>query len=227
MDIQKIKVIKFFLTILIPIFLITGAVRILASEQYLAFEYRRPDFPEDLYGFVYTERLDLADANLRFVREGLPVEALSSQLVNGQAAYNNRELDHMLDVQLVYQWTVRTGQVVFLILLVSGYLLARGPNKAHLLSALQAGGWLTAGLLFVLGSLAVIAWQIWFTAFHQVFFAPGTWQFASSDTLIRLFPQKFWFDAAVNLTVIGIAGGILTAAVARRWLGFLKAHLDD
>ena len=46
-------------------------------------------------------------------------------------------------------------------------------------------------LTLVIGLLAVVAWQAWFVAFHEVFFAPGSWTFNYTDTLIRLFPEKF------------------------------------
>ena len=45
-------------------------------------------------------------------------------------------------------------------------------------------------------------WETFFTDFHNLFFARGSWVFEYSDTLIRLFPIRFWQDAA--LTVGGL-----------------------
>jgi len=42
-----------------------------------------------------------------------------------------------------------------------------------------------------------------------VFFEGDTWLFLPTDTLIRLYPEKFWFDAAV-----GIGGLTLLEAIA-------------
>ena len=52
--------------------------------------------------------------------------------------------------------------------------------------------------------LVLLAWNWFFIAFHGVFFDAGTWTFNWSDSLIRLFPDKFWFDAGVLLVVLGL-----------------------
>jgi integral membrane protein (TIGR01906 family) len=58
----------------------------------------------------------------------------------------------------------------------------------------------------VLFSLA--AFGIFFTAFHNVFFQPGTWQFLWSDTLIRLFPTRFWQDIFIYVGILVVLGGL-------------------
>ena len=84
-------------------------------------------------------------------------------------------------------------------------------------------GLLTAGLVAAVGLLAVVAWRVWFVAFHQVFFLPGTWVFNSTDTLIRLFPEKFWFDTALTLAGLSLAGGLLMALIGSRLQTRLRA----
>ena len=49
---------------------------------------------------------------------------------------------------------------------------------------------------------------VFFVAFHQVFFDPGTWIFLWSDTLIRLFPERFWRDVFIYVGVLSLAGGL-------------------
>lgn len=85
---------------------------------------------------------------------------------------------------------------------------------AALLVALGAGAWLrteparigrvmlaTAGLVgtvaIVLALAFALAFDTAFTVFHELFFPPGTWQFATGSNLITLFPEPFWFDAAL------------------------------
>ena len=57
----------------------------------------------------------------------------------------------------------------------------------------------------VVGVLGVLGWEQFFTQFHSVFFASGTWTFSLQDTLIRLFPGQFWVDAGI---VIGCVEAI-------------------
>ena len=48
-----------------------------------------------------------------------------------------------------------------------------------------------------------------FVSFHRIFFEGATWLFLYTDTLIRLFPERFWQDAFIIL-----AGSTLAEAVA-------------
>jgi hypothetical protein len=41
--------------------------------------------------------------------------------------------------------------------------------------------------------------------------------FNYSDTLIRLFPEKFWFDAALTISGLSLLGGLLLALTGWRW----------
>ena len=211
------KTLKTLIVLLLPILLILGPVRLLVTDAYLAYEYGKADFPPDPYGFDREQRHALALANFRYVREAEPLEALAGQSLNGTPVYNSRELKHMQDVQDVYQavwlaWKIAAGLV-----LLAGLALAwKDETRPALAGGLRTGGLLAAGLIGAIGLLAVLAWRAWFVAFHQVFFAPGSWTFLYTDTLIRLFPEKFWFDAALTIAGLGLAGGLLVALVGWR-----------
>ena len=76
--------------------------------------------------------------------------------------------------------------------------------------------WLAIGVVIV---LAVVGWNVFFTGFHTLLFEDGTWYFLTSDTLIRLFPEQFWFDAALTVGALAVVGaGVIWLAV-RRWQG--------
>jgi len=68
-----------------------------------------------------------------------------------------------------------------------------------------------AALAVVLVSFGVI-----FVAFHNVFFEPGTWTFFYSDTLIRLFPERFWRDVFLMVGALSLAGGLALGFAFRR-----------
>lgn len=200
------------IVILLPIVLVLGAVRLLATDQYLALEYNRPDFPPDRFGFDYADRLTYASATVRYMRDGLSLSILAELQWNGQPLYNDRELTHMQDVQHVYQGTSLVWILALNAVLLAGFALGwRGENRLALVAGLKRGGLLTVALIGGMGLLAVIGWQLWFDTFHRVFFAPGTWLFNASDALIRLVPEKFWFDTALSLAGISLAGGLLVA----------------
>ncbi|RPJ24437.1 MAG: DUF1461 domain-containing protein [Chloroflexi bacterium] len=90
-------------------------------------------------------------------------------------------------------------------------------ERYALASAVRAGGLLTSGIIISIALLAVFAWQFWFNTFHLFFFKPGSWLFSYSDTLIRLFPVQFWFDATLTISVLSLIGGLLMAHAGSRW----------
>jgi hypothetical protein len=67
--------------------------------------------------------------------------------------------------------------------------------------------------LLLAGTFAV-AFEPAFRVFHEIFFPPGTWLFEPGSNLITLFPQGFWFDAALAAGATIIVGG--TARQPRR-----------
>jgi integral membrane protein (TIGR01906 family) len=209
MAIRRISLRLLIISLLVLLVLVLGAVQVLVSDQYLEFEYGKTNFPIDPFGFDQAQRLAFAAANFRWVREGQSIEALAGQKSGDQPLYNPRELKHMQDVQDVFLFTRRVWHLALgLLVLIVSLSLWRKENLLELVQGLKIGGLLVVGLVAVVGLLAVTAWQVWFVAFHQIFFAPGSWTFNSSDTLIRLFPERFWYDAALTLSGLSLIGGL-------------------
>jgi uncharacterized membrane protein len=80
---------------------------------------------------------------------------------------------------------------------------------------LKRGGWLMVGLAGVIGVIAMVGIAIdpniffsFFAGFHSLFFEGDTWLFLFSDTLIRLFPIRFWQDAFLFAAIIALGGGL-------------------
>lgn len=209
---------KGLVILLIPFWLMIGSVRLLATSEYLGIEYNKADFPEDSFGFNQEQRFSFASENLRYLRENLPVSVLENQNNNGKPLYDDRELSHMLDVQVVFQlfWTVWKVISVFFGAIVVLTLFHKGNWKSFA-SALKIGGFITASFIATIGFLAIVGWDTWFLWFHKMFFAAGSWTFNYSDTLIRLFPQKFWMDAVFTVSGLSLAGGLLIGFAGRHW----------
>jgi integral membrane protein (TIGR01906 family) len=225
-----VHILKTLIILLVPVALVLSSVRLLVTDQYLAFEYSKADFPLDPFGFAPGQRLAYASENYRYVREDQPIEALTVQRLGDMPLYNERELQHMQDVQNVYELVGWVWQIASIVIALAVFTLAwRAETRPALAAALKWGGLLTIALIGGLGLLAVVAWQFWFVAFHQIFFAPGTWTFNQWDTLIQLFPNKFWFDAALTISGLSLIGGLLAALIGwvlpmRREAALTSAH---
>ena len=78
---------------------------------------------------------------------------------------------------------------------------------------MRTGGLVTVSLLGALLFFVLTGWSLFFTQFHEVFFPPGTWTFDYGSSLIRLFPDRLWFDGGVILVSSALAFGLVATAV--------------
>jgi integral membrane protein (TIGR01906 family) len=213
------SLLRVYLTVALPILLVLSSVRQIMTPAFLNFEYTWPGFPEDFYGFTTEDRLKYAPLAIDYLLNGEDITFLSNlRFPDGSAMYNVRELQHMRDVKAVTQITFAIGVVAGFIALVSAYLLGRRVStRRELRNGLLNGSILTLGMIAAIVLAAVINWDYFFTGFHTLFFEGGTWRFAYSDTLIRLFPEQFWFDAALLIGGMTTLGALIILTAMWRW----------
>ncbi len=217
---QIIKILSWLVTLLMPVVLVMAAVRLLLTPAFLIIEYNTPGFPPDPYGFTKSEWLTwskiaieylLNDADVNFLGDlrfpdgkQAPAESCRS-MDDCTRLYNDRELKHMLDVKIVTQAALRVWYISLAVLLLLYIWAWRGGWWGAFRQGMGRGGWLTVFLLAGIILFVMLAFGVIFVAFHNVFFEAGTWQFLFSDTLIRLFPERFWRDTFIAIGVL--AGG--------------------
>jgi len=217
----RIQVVLFraFLTVMLPVLLVLIGARLVMTPAFLYEEYNRPDFPADFYGLTTHERLDYAPYAVDYLLNGADISYLGNlTFSNGRLMYSVGELHHMKDVKTVTQSAFMLAVIGGVIALLVGWILRRGETtRSDLRKALQSGSILTLALVATIIMMAVINWDYFFTGFHNLFFQSGTWIFAYSDTLIRLFPEQFWFDAALVIGGITVSGAVIILLICRRW----------
>lgn len=220
------KLAQIFLGISLFTLLVVAAIRTISSPALLAYEYNKTSFPEDAYGFSQEKRLEYATAALNYATKPLPETYLASQVDDGHPLYNERELSHMVDVQRVFLAVWKAGWAAGILALASGvWLIADKRKRTQIAKTVRSAGIWTAAVLGLIGVLAFVGWDTWFGLFHKLFFIPGSWQFNLTDTLIRLFPTKFWFDSALIATGLIAAGGLILAILGwafEKWSGKVK-----
>lgn len=216
------------ISLLVPVVLVLSTVRLILNPWFLEFEYHSPGFPDDSYGFDLKDRLHwsrfavdylINDADISYLAdlhftEGQLAPAPSCQYMQDcTKLFNDRELEHMIDVKSVVQAAMRIwlGSIILTLALAlwawhSGWWL-----EYHV--AIARGGWLTTFLTIFILLLALLAFNFIFVLFHEIFFTQGSWTFLYSDTLIRLFPERFWSDTFLMVggipSFVGIALGYL------------------
>lgn len=205
------------ITLAVPFLLVLGSVRLIMTPLFLQFEYTRPGFPADYYGLTNEERLRYAPFALEYLLNAEGIDFLANlDFLDGEPQYNARELRHIEDVKLITQAAFLLALLLVFVFLVAGYGLWR-VQRARLRRALLNGALLTLAIIAAIVVIAVVNWDFFFTRFHEIFFATGTWRFEYSDTLIRLFPEQFWFDAALTIGGLTALGAVLIIVMTRRW----------
>lgn len=213
------KLLGHFVTASIPVLLVMISVRLVMTPLFLQIEYNRAGFPQDFYGFTTEDRLQYAPYALQYLLNGDDIRFLGDlRFPDGGELYNTRELRHMRDVKVVTQIVFLASMVVGLLAVISLYLLI-SHSRSLAVPSLVRGSILSISLVVAIVVVAVVSWNTFFTGFHSLFFSSGTWQFEYSDTLIRLFPEQFWFDAAVVIGAMTIGGACLLWFSSRRILG--------
>jgi len=226
------SILLILITILVPISLVIGAVRIVLNPWYPKLEYRTPWIPADPYGFTLAERDHYAQLAIDYLNTDNDISFLMDlRFPAGQMApprscmemsdcnllYNNRELQHMIDVKYVLGIVLPLGYAFIIALVLFGLWARKGGWWGDYLTALKRGGWLMISILLSLVVLVVGLFDWFFTKFHTVFFSSGTWQFYTSDTLIRLFPERFWMDTFIVVGGIAALGGIALIIIGNKW----------
>ena len=103
---------RLYITLAFPFLVVMIFVRIIMSPIYPQFEYNRPDFPVDYYGFTVQERLTYAPFAIQYLLNGDDISFLGDlRFPDGSEMYNTHELQHMRDVKVVTQYAYASAIV--------------------------------------------------------------------------------------------------------------------
>jgi integral membrane protein (TIGR01906 family) len=211
-------------SLLTPLALIGLALRVLLTPLFYIVEYNLPWFPADEYGFTKEDRLKWAPHAVDYLVNDAGISYLGDlTFEDGSPLYNERELKHMEDVKQVTRAALQVWYVSLAILLILLILSWRFNLLPEFFNGLRRGGWWMIGLALTIAVIVGtgvllepdVFWAF-FTWFHTLFFEGDSWLFLYSDTLIRLFPLRFWQDAFLWAAVIALGGGAGLAFGLRR-----------
>ncbi len=209
---MKETLIRWAAALLTPLVLIFLTLRLMLSPVFIQVEYRLPWFPPDPYGFTRADRLHWAGYALEYLTNEADISYLGQlQFADGRPLFNARELRHMEDVKNVVTGGLLVGRWALFTLTLLALFAWRSQRVQWLRQGLQRGGWLTIWLVVFSALFGLISFSQFFVFFHRLFFEGNTWLFYYSDTLIRLFPIRFWQDAFLLSGLMLITTGLLLA----------------
>ena len=190
-----------------PFVLLALSVRFVASGLFLKFEYFRPGFPADQFGFDAADREHYATYVIDYLHNFDSRRYLADVVMpNGEPIFISDELSHMADVKGLISLLYLVALIGLIGAVLFGlYMCRRRGMGIH--TGVRLGSIFSIIFMGAVAVVAVLGWDSFFRNFHKLFFSDGTWEFYADDSLIRLFPPQFWVDA-------GIAGGGLFVLLA-------------
>jgi len=225
------NILSWLTAIFVMITLILIAVRLLIFPWFPSLEYRMPGFPDDYYGFTLEQRLEYSRLSVEYLTNDADINFLGDlRFPDGEKApptscrppedctrlFNERELGHMLDVKNTVKAALWVLNGSLVLLLGLGFWAWRGGWSPAYQQGLERGGRLTLLVIGAVMLFVLLAFNVIFVLFHQVFFQAGTWTFPTSDTLIRLFPERFWQDTFLILVLLAGGMGVALWLLMRR-----------
>jgi integral membrane protein (TIGR01906 family) len=213
------SVLSWLTTLLVPLGLLGLGVRVLLTPAFPQFEYRLPNFPADEYGFTTADRLRWGTYGINYLLNDADVSYLGAlKFQDGSPLFSDRELSHMHDVKGVTQGFLRAWYGALAVMLLLAVWAWRGRWRWAFRAGARRGGRLTLLLALAVGAIGTVGasgsgdvfWEF-FADFHGLFFTGESWLFSYSDTLIRLYPLRFWQDAVLY---IGVITALAAAALA-------------
>lgn len=210
------KLILFITALLTPIVLLGFALRILLTPLFLQVEYHMPGFPADEYGFTREDRLRWAPYAVDYLTNREDISYLADlRFDDGTPLYNERELSHMKDVKNVTRGALNVFYGALAGMALLGLWSKRPQQWTAFRQGLKRGGGIMVGLAGAVGVIVLVGMFLipdlfwaFFSGFHALFFTGDSWLFEYSDTLIRLFPMRFWQDTFLFAAAIAVLGGL-------------------
>ncbi len=218
-----IGVTRWLVALALPVFIVLLWLRIVWNPWFVQWEYGKPDFPPDMYGFTNQQRTGYVLQWIDYYNSNQSPEA-GAKFFNdlrmpgtSQPLYAPNEVSHMIDVRVLTDKLWRILPVAGVIV-IGGLLLLLIPRATRRdgYAAIFVGGFISTVFLIGVILFVLLSWRTFFITLHDIFFPPGTWTFGYESTLIRIFPDQFWFDAGVLLV-----GGALVISLIVTWVGRL------
>lgn len=139
--------------------------------------------------------------------------------------FNERELIHLGDVRSLIQrdYWVQRGALLLMVICALALFFGLKSGWRILVRGLFWGSTITLGLMIVLAVWAFFGFEQFFIMFHLVSFSNQYWMLdPSTDYLIRLFPEGFFYDAALLGYAVVILEALLIGGISWGVSRFLR-----
>lgn len=165
-----------------------------------------------------TEQLETATRQIQsYFRDGTPITLQIDKEWGREPLFNERELHHLRDVRDLLN-TLFGAQAIAVAYLPLYAALTYRWHRGRSIQSLGAEA-LNAGLITILllagaGMLAASNFDRVFVQFHELSFSNDLWMLdPRTDYMIRMFPEGFWFESAMQIAGMTVVESLVIAGV--------------
>jgi integral membrane protein (TIGR01906 family) len=217
--IKKITMVLFVLAL--PVMLFTTSVSTAANSVWLyEYGFKKYDIT-NVTGIENSELNRVAHGLINYWNNGDATFNITV-IRNGQpfVLFHDYEVHHLADVKDLFHFMYKCLLGSFLYVLVFvGLALFLWKDRKLLALSLMWGSGLSILLMIILGLLAITDFQWLFWQFHILSFTNNLWLLdPSKDYLIMMFPEGFWFDAAIICSAFKVFMALILGLVGWRIL---------
>lgn len=127
--------------------------------------------------------------------------------------YNQREIDHMIDVKELYinAMTLRNFSFIGSIISLLLFVVTVKKSKTSLYLPFLSVSKIIGVIVVCLGIVAFLDFNLFWNTFHEIFFTNDLWLLnPRTDWMIRMFPLELFYALVSQIIIIGLfAYGIL------------------
>ncbi len=179
-----LNLIKIILIISIPIAILLLNLHFLVTKEFIRLNSAiRNDHDK--------ENLILAENITEYVRDKNNIKNLNSDTLT------KKEINHLNDVKNLTLNAMRLQYLASVLVVLSTFVLFNEKISINSIKKYYYSGlFLTIGIISLIALFGLLDFSFLFIKFHEIFFPENSWLFSPSDTLIQLFPLKFWTNTA-------------------------------
>ena len=185
----------------LPVLIVTSNIRWGVTEARL-YEYGFNKYQISQVTGIAESELDTVAQHLidYFDSKVDSAQVMVSKAEEEFSLFNKRELVHLQDVKHLIQFDYMVQRIALILMVVCGFvlLLGRKDKWRILCKGVFWGSLATLVLVVILILWAIFGFEQLFLLFHQLSFSNEFWILnPTSDYLIMLFPEPFFFDVAL------------------------------
>lgn len=223
-----VRVAEWLFVICLPFMIITGSIAWAVNSTWLYTsgfaKYRVADsLAENGVTVTKSDLHQIADGFVHYFNSGDEYIHLTVQ-TGGRAVelFNEEEILHFKDVKGLFRldYAVLLGTFLYCAAFAVVSIFAR--QRRLLARVLLIGGGATLGVLALLGIGIALDFNNLFYQFHLIAFSNQFW--SVEGNMLLLFPDGFWYDAAVYVTLFAVGVAIVLGGAGAAYLLTHKSH---